>query len=269
VKETITRSIFGLIFVALIVLSFLFTPYAYLVLFSLLCAAAGYEFYGMVRKGAEVGTRFPLAVLSAVFFILAFFVANRSIPGTWLLFPPGLLLAMLLVRFLRRKIPAASILSSTGGFLYLAGGFSMMHLLTYPAGMEYTRVWILCSFFLLWTNDTMAYVSGKLAGRNKIWPSLSPGKTWEGSIGGAVFSLVLAIVLSRQYQELDLADWIILALIVIVFGTIGDFLESSIKRRAGVKDSGRFMPGHGGILDRFDSFLLSVPVLAVYISFVL
>jgi phosphatidate cytidylyltransferase len=269
VKETITRSISGLIFIALIVLSFLFTPYAYLVLFSLLCTAAGYEFYGMVREGAESGTRLPPAVLSAVFFILVFFVANGTVTGIWLLIPPGLLLAMLLVRLLRRKIPAASILSTTGGFLYLAGGFSMMHFLTYPAGMEYTPVWMLCSLCLLWMNDTMAYVSGKLAGRNKIWPFLSPGKTWEGSIGGAVFALGLAIVLSRRYLEINLADWIIMALIVVVFGTTGDFLESYIKRRAGVKDSGRVMPGHGGVLDRFDSFLLSVPVLAVYISFVL
>jgi phosphatidate cytidylyltransferase len=111
----------------------------------------------------------------------------------------------------------------------------------------------------------MAYVSGRLFGKHRIWPSLSPGKTWEGSIGGALFTLLLGWIFSRYYVELAAWEWMVFALIVVVFGSLGDFLESWVKRTAEVKDSGNILPGHGGILDRFDSFLFAVPAVTVYI----
>jgi phosphatidate cytidylyltransferase len=128
---------------------------------------------------------------------------------------------------------------------------------------------MLYTFYLIWTYDTMAYVSGRLAGKHALWPGISPKKTWEGSLGGALFAILLAIVLGRFNQTMPIPAWIGLALVVVFFGTAGDLFESWLKRRTGKKDSGRLLPGHGGILDRFDSLLMATPFVNLYLIMVL
>lgn len=120
---------------------------------------------------------------------------------------------------------------------------------------------ILAFFILLWTNDTFAYLVGKFLGRNKLMSSVSPKKTWEGFIGGILFSLLAGLLLKDYVPFLENNNWIYFALIVSVFGTLGDLYESRLKRWADVKDSGQIMPGHGGVLDRFDGVMLSIPVI--------
>jgi phosphatidate cytidylyltransferase len=118
---------------------------------------------------------------------------------------------------------------------------------------------------LIWANDTFAYLVGSLIGKHKIFPPISPKKSWEGFFGGLIFSLITAWILSKYFLRLDLQQWVIVAVIVVVFGTIGDFLESMIKRQAGVKDSGNLLPGHGGFLDRFDALLFCLPFVSMYL----
>ena len=130
-------------------------------------------------------------------------------------------------------------------------------------------MWILNVCYLIWTYDTMAYVSGRLTGKHPLWLRVSPKKTWEGSIGGAVFAIILAIILSRFNTALSVPGWIGLAIVVVVFGTLGDLFESWMKRRTGKKDSGSLLPGHGGILDRFDSLLMATPFVSIYLILVL
>ena len=153
--------------------------------------------------------------------------------------------------------------------LYLSAGFSLMNFLAFLPGdtAGYSPRWILFTFYFLWMNDTMAYVWGRMLGKHPIWPSVSPAKTWEGALGGALFTVGLAMIFSRFLPQLSLWEWTGFAIVVILFGSLGDFLESWIKRKAGVKDSGRLLPGHGGILDRFDSFLLSVPFVSIFLYF--
>jgi len=115
----------------------------------------------------------------------------------------------------------------------------------------------------------MAYVFGRLAGKHPLWRRISPKKTWEGAVGGALFAIILAIVLSRYITTLSLPAWIGLAIVVVVFGTLGDLFESWLKRRTGKKDSGRLLPGHGGILDRFDSLLMATPFVSIYLILVI
>lgn len=112
----------------------------------------------------------------------------------------------------------------------------------------------------------MAYLIGSKLGRNKIYEKISPNKTWEGFIGGAVFTIAAGILCSLILNHLTLTDWIVIASIVIIFGTLGDLFESIIKRRLNVKDSGTMLPGHGGLLDRFDSLLFVIPVVFVWLS---
>lgn len=118
---------------------------------------------------------------------------------------------------------------------------------------------------LIWANDTFAYFTGSLLGKHKILPAISPKKSWEGFFGGLIFALITGWILSRYFSKLNLQQWMIVALIVVVFGTIGDFFESMIKRQAGVKDTGNLLPGHGGFLDRFDALIFCVPFVAMYL----
>lgn len=124
---------------------------------------------------------------------------------------------------------------------------------------------LLLVFGLIWSNDVFAYLTGRLLGKHKLFPRISPGKTIEGSLGGLVFTVLAICILSHYVSWLSLPVAIGLAIISVVFGTLGDLCESMLKRQAGVKDSGNLIPGHGGILDRFDSILFSVPFIFVYL----
>ncbi len=123
---------------------------------------------------------------------------------------------------------------------------------------------IISLFILIWVNDTMAYVVGKSMGKTKLFESVSPKKTIEGFVGGLTFSILISISLAQYYVAQPILSWIIIALIVGVFGTMGDLIESKFKRIAGVKDSGRIMPGHGGILDRLDSIIFAGPFVFLF-----
>jgi phosphatidate cytidylyltransferase len=119
----------------------------------------------------------------------------------------------------------------------------------------------LAPFLLIWTNDTMAYLSGRAIGRTAFFPRISPKKTWEGTIGGVICTMVLAWWLGPVLGGFSQQQWITAAFVVSIFGTLGDLVESMLKRSVGVKDSGNIMPGHGGFLDRFDSFIFAAPFL--------
>lgn len=136
-------------------------------------------------------------------------------------------------------------------------------------GNAYESALLLGWFVLLWTNDTAAYLFGRSFGRHKLAPSISPGKTWEGWAGGAVATLAVAFGLlgvSQGVADLTAAQWAALGAVVSVFGPIGDLLESALKRHAGIKDSGTMLPGHGGVLDRFDSHFISAPIAAILLQ---
>lgn len=140
------------------------------------------------------------------------------------------------------------------------------------AAMSWTEsgyeVWIPLGWFaLMWSNDTGAYLVGRTWGRHPLAPSISPGKTWEGWAGGAVTSLFIGAMLQHFLGAAGSGHWLILAVLVSVFGPLGDLLESLLKRRAGIKDSGQILPGHGGILDRFDSHIIAAPVALLYLIF--
>jgi phosphatidate cytidylyltransferase len=123
---------------------------------------------------------------------------------------------------------------------------------------------LLGMLLIVWANDTMAYITGSLIGKHKMFPAISPKKTWEGFSGGLLFSMVMGWIVSNYLHSVTAINWMIIAAIVSIFGTIGDFIESMIKRNAGVKDSGTILPGHGGFLDRFDAFIFAIPFVFVY-----
>ena len=121
-------------------------------------------------------------------------------------------------------------------------------------------------FILLWSSDTFAYVWGRLLGKNKLLPKVSPGKTIEGFMGGLVTTVGVGYVLSLYWPALSTTQWLVSAALISTFGVVGDLIESALKRQRGVKDSGNLMPGHGGMLDRFDGLLLAAPVYFVFLK---
>ncbi len=125
---------------------------------------------------------------------------------------------------------------------------------------------VLGYFFILWTNDTGAYLTGMSIGKRKLWERVSPKKTWEGFFGGVILSIAVAYLISRYFKELSPLLWMIMGLLISVFGTFGDLVESLFKRSIDVKESGGLLPGHGGILDRFDGVLLSTPIVLTFVQ---
>ena len=155
--------------------------------------------------------------------------------------------------------------------MYIALPFSLLNVLAFNATnnglVAFNPILPLSVFVFLWVNDSGAYCVGSLIGKHKIFPRISPAKSWEGSIGGAVFVLAAAYAISYFIDQnmLTMPEWLGLGLVVVVFGTWGDLVESLFKRTLGIKDSGDILPGHGGMLDRFDSSLLAIPAAVIYL----
>jgi phosphatidate cytidylyltransferase len=169
---------------------------------------------------------------------------------------PGLLLACTLFK----KNSLMALWQATGGLLYIT--VPMILLANMRAHDMMLPVALIA---MIWINDTMAYIVGSFIGKTPFSP-ISPKKTWEGTAGGAILTIAAAVVYGHLSQQYRLIDWVAISLLTAVAGTLGDLLESKLKRMADVKDSGNMMPGHGGALDRFDSLIVAAPVVFVYVS---
>ena len=167
-----------------------------------------------------------------------------------------------LVQWPNNQQPFANISIAVGGLFYVSVPMALLVLIAYGSG-HYEPGRVFCLIFFVWAADTGAYFAGKNFGKHKLAPSISPGKTWEGWAGGAVLTLLVGWAAGYFLPDIPLSHRLVAAGVVAVFGPLGDLAESMLKRSAGVKDSGTFLPGHGGLLDRFDAFLLVLPVLAL------
>lgn len=152
-------------------------------------------------------------------------------------------------------------------FFYVAFPFGLLNALFYMPDRGEPIIGILIGMFaIVWSSDIFAYLTGSMFGKHRLFERISPKKSWEGSIGGLLFALLAAYILSLFFTELSLTRWLVMAVIIVITGTLGDLSESFLKRKAGVKDSGTIFPGHGGVLDRFDATLFAVPFVFVYLN---
>lgn len=179
--------------------------------------------------------------------------------GTLLL---GLFIAKL---WLRSSNPIEAMGRLALSQIYVAMPFAMMAFLR----MESRAPWVLVLFVLIWTNDTFAFLTGSMLGRHRMWERISPKKSWEGFVGGNLFAIAVGCVFAYIYPAIALWKWAVIAETVVVFGTLGDLVESEIKRTLGIKDSGHAIPGHGGWLDRFDSSILASVALTLLLTIIL
>jgi len=275
-KNFIIRTITGVIFVAAVVASFL-RPEAMVLLFSIVTGLTIWEFTGLVneRPGVTVN-RFICTVAGVYFFFAMTYFCSDIYSGTAksVVFIPYLVTVIYLLvaeLYAKQTDPINNWAYTMLSQMYIALPFSLLNVLAFtstPNGeVAFNMLLPLSVFVFLWMNDSGAYCFGSLLGRHKLFPRISPGKSWEGSIGGALVVLAVAYAISYYVDNglLTMPQWLGLGLVVVVFGTWGDLVESLFKRTLGIKDSGNILPGHGGMLDRFDSSLLAIPAAVVYL----
>lgn len=277
----ITRTLSAIVYAGVVVASILVQPECFGnhmllfgVVFMIVSTLAIREFHSLVG-GSDVKIQSYAMIANSLLFCTLYFLFYSDMIWRPMLFAyVAILLLAMIVHLFREKVNAVESWGNLcAGQLMIALPFALM------SGVVLYNKWLMFALFILiWVNDSGAYIVGSLmskrkGGNHKMFPRVSPAKSWEGLIGGFVFDLIAGYIFylvgwttTMGLTAYPLLDSLLFALVVGVFGTLGDLMESLMKRTIGVKDSGKFMPGHGGVLDRFDSLLLAVPV--VYFLFI-
>ena len=266
-KKLLVRVATGAVFGVVLLACILYNNISFGALFALVTCLAVNEFCNLIHEYKKTTFSTPVAVVGGLYLFLAFFMMDKVAEPFMLFVPHLILIAFALVRELYKK--ADSPLDNMAYFalsqLYAALPFALLNILTTFGPGAYNYIMPLSIFIFLWCSDSGAYFVGSAIGRHRLFERISPKKSWEGSIGGGVLALVAAYVLSLFYPTLGAIEWMGMAAVVVVTGTWGDLIESCMKREMGIKDSGNILPGHGGILDRFDSAILAIPSVVVYL----
>ncbi len=271
-KNLITRAITGILFIGIIISAIFYSQYTFLVLLLVITTLALTEFYGLVEK--EDSRKLVLFVnlfggnyLTFALYSYASGILPDSLEGK--VFLPYLiyfLCCFIIQLYAKDKNPIIRWAHSLMGQLYIALPIGLLSFLAFTPNLSGYNPWLLCSFFMfIWINDTGAFLVGSAIGKKRLFERISPKKSWEGFCGGIVFNLILAYILSTQFDFLTPFEWYGLAITISIFATFGDLCESLLKRTLQIKDSGSILPGHGGMLDRFDSVLLAAPAAVVYL----
>ena len=287
-KTLTTRTITAAFFVAVLLTCINYNFLSFAGLFLVVSIWALYEFYRLSEKlGAKPYK--PIGYLAGGCIFSYSVVSNSNIV---LYFPKETIFAYVLVLiffvfvialFDDSKNTILNVTHTLTGLIYAVLPFAILVNITcidknytlhhqtvnfFDVIAPYNPHYVLGIILLIWANDVCAYLVGSLIGKHKLYERISPGKTWEGSIGSTILTMGCSVIIANWYPELTLKYWMIITLIICVFGTMGDLVESMLKRQAGVKDSGRIMPGHGGILDRFDSLLFVTPFIYAFLILV-
>lgn len=267
-KTFLTRAITGLFFAITLISAVGLSEFSSALLFLIIAIAGMLEFF-RILKPAGIKPHSIFALLAALVIHLAIFLLNKDLIDSACM---GFLLVLFFIPFvleLYRKTDSS--FSDIGytliSLIYLALPLALFPSTGYRCGVYSSHI-PLGILFLIWSSDSGAYVVGSLIGRTRLFERISPKKSWEGTIGGGLFSLLVAYILSRYFLEIRTDQWLTLAVIVIVAGILGDLIESMLKRSLQIKDSGSILPGHGGILDRFDALIFAVPFAWVYLQWI-
>jgi len=263
IKRTLTGSVFVLIIVGAIMIN----NYVFAAIFVLICGFSLLEFHKITNNQIDINVNKWSALFGGVLLFTCSFLyaSNKFSSIIFLLY--GLYLMFVLVTELYRfkQNPIHNWAYFILGQLIIALPFSLLNFILYIN--DYQPLILLSVFITIWVNDTGAYITGVTFGKHRLFERISPKKSWEGFIGGAFFAMISGYIFSLIIPiEISLINWIIISEIIVLFGTYGDLVESLIKRTIGVKDSGNIMPGHGGLLDRFDSMLFAAPAVYIYLN---
>lgn len=271
-SNLIQRTITGIVFVAVLVGCILWSPISFSLLFTLIAALSVHEFGHLMNVYNGVSMNKTITALGGAYLFMALGSFCIGATDARIFLPYLFLLIYLMITelYLKRTNPLGNWAYSMLSQLYITLPFALLNILAYHNSPEnssvtYNPILPLSIFVFIWLSDTGAYCVGSLIGKHRLFERISPKKSWEGSIGGAVFSIASSLIFAHCYPFFSIGQWAGLAAVVVVFGTWGDLTESLMKRQLGIKDSGNILPGHGGMLDRFDSALMAIPAAVIYL----
>jgi phosphatidate cytidylyltransferase len=273
------RTLTGAWIVIFVMGGFWLHPFSFILTGLILLIGTQYEYYLMIRNTGLRPQMVPGIITGITAYAISTLIASGVIPRkSFLVLIPMMLIIMVIELYRKQDKPFDSLAHTLFSVLYTAIPFSMFPFAAFSrtglnsilphSNIIFSPGIIIGFFILIWANDTGAYLTGMSLGRHKLMERISPKKTWEGFIGGLIIASFAAWFLSGWLGVVDKIHWVIISLIISVAGTYGDLVESMLKRSTGVKDSGTVMPGHGGFLDRFDSAILSFPLVYLFISLV-
>ena len=263
----VKRTLSGFLFVTLVIGSILLSQLTFVLFFALICGWAVFEFHKLSNKQPSITVNPWLSFLGAVLLFICSFI-SASHQWHYPVYPIyGFYVILVLIFELYRKKqnPLHNWAYFILGQVFIALPFSLLNFILF---VDNWKPLILLSVFVtIWVNDTGAYLTGVTLGKHRMFERISPKKSWEGFVGGALAAILSGYIFSLFIPQISLINWFLFSEIIVVFGTFGDLIESLMKRTLNVKDSGNVIPGHGGLLDRFDSMLLAAPAIWIYLSF--
>jgi phosphatidate cytidylyltransferase len=265
------RIITAVIGAAVIVFGVVFSEWTYFMVFFIICAASIWEFYSLAGLDGMVPQKTFGTLSGMAIYCLSFFIERGDIRYEYyfLIFP--LFSCVYLIKLYKKfeRKPFTNIAYTFLGIFYVAVPFALLNIAAFEhhaLRSHYNFEIIFGCLFILWATDTGAYFAGTFFGRRKLFERISPKKSWEGAVGGALLAYLFAWGISVYFQTLLPWEWMVIATIIIVGGIYGDLVESLLKRSIEIKDSGDALPGHGGFLDRFDGLLISAPFIVAFLE---
>jgi phosphatidate cytidylyltransferase len=261
------RIVAAIIGVTIIVSGILYSEYTFWFVFLFISIMTQYEFYKLVGLNGNLPLSIYGTICGVAINAFTFFIEKEVLPFRYYYWIIPLMATTFFIKLFKRKDPKP--FENLGytflGLIYVALPFAMVNELAIERH-HYKPLLMLGILIILWVNDSGAYFVGTILGRRKLFERISPKKTWEGFFGGAICSLLVALLFAKYYTPLDWWKWLVIAGIIVVTGTLGDLVESLFKRSIAIKDSGSVIPGHGGFLDRFDGLLLSMPFIITFLK---
>ncbi len=262
--QRIITAVFG---AAVIISSIVYSEWAYFAVFLLICFLTLREFYGLAGLAGMVVQKTFGTICGLTIFCLSFLIEQKHISYQYyfLIFP--LISCVYMIKLYKKfeRKPFTNIAYTLLGIFYVAVPYALLNIAVFENGTYNFEIIFGC-LFILWASDTGAYIAGTLFGKRKLFERISPKKSWEGAIGGALLAFGFGFLMNNFFHTLALWQWLTITAIIIVGGTYGDLIESLLKRSIEIKDSGTSLPGHGGFLDRFDGLLISVPFIVAFLE---
>lgn len=243
--------------------------WGYFVVFLIIGGLSLWEFYRLAIMDEMAPLKVWGTILGMALFTTSFLIEADILKPEYILLVFPLFASVFLIKLYKKgeTKPFTHVAYTYLGIIYVSLPFALLNVIVFDMG-HYRYQVILGMLFILWASDTGAFFSGILFGRKKLFERVSPKKTWEGSIGGALLGFIMAYVFSLYFEDLTMIQWLVAAALIVIAGTYGDLVESLFKRSIAIKDSGTSIPGHGGFLDRFDGLLLASPFMAAFIKLI-
>ena len=267
-KELLKRTLTGGVYVASVLAAICFNPIISSIYFGIIGLVALSEFYNVAKNKYQISNSL-LAYLTAIslYTTVALYSFNIDFKIPLLISVVLVIANFIAALYQKSEEPFTSIAFLICGLIYIILPISTTNLII-QYNSEFQPLLLLSVFILAWCNDTFAYLTGVKFGKHRLFERHSPKKSWEGFVGGFLFTVIAGIVISKFSNIFAMQHWIVISVIVSIVGTLGDLVESMFKRQMGVKDSGKILPGHGGILDRFDILFIVLPIVWVYLELI-